>query len=62
VHTRRVAVLGQPFAIAQDGLTENAGNLGLRTIVPCHSFFSFTLFCNGALISKSVKNQSGTLS
>jgi len=61
VHTGRIAVFIQPFTIAQDGLTENAGNLGLWTIVPCHSVYSFTLFCNGALISKSVKNQSGTL-
>jgi hypothetical protein len=44
--TGGVAVFIQPFAIAQNGLTKNAGNPGLGTIVTCHSFYSFPLFKN----------------
>src|SRR6185436_17615936 len=42
--TGRVAVFIQPFAIAQNRLTKNAGNLGLWTSVTCHSFYSFRFF------------------
>jgi hypothetical protein len=54
--TGRIAVLTQPFTVAQDGLTENAGDFGLWTSVTCHSDYSFKLFLNPVLRSlKSLK-------
>jgi hypothetical protein len=57
VLTGRVRVFTKPFAIAKNGLPENAGDFGLRTIVTCHSgLYHFRFLETGAFIVESGKN------